>query len=724
MKVARGLVDDVVFEATSGAPSVNLADFTLSADVLGTADTGAGESLGAVQLRLEDVWGGSLYFPATATGSWQSLGGALDTALDNGTFNVNSPSFKVVVAFDNETLAWGTGGMLDVDNVLLTNDDSSGAAWYAGLHWPDLIAPTTDLEQLHVQADVKGDVVGGKFIVRAEAMSAVEAGLSEDFSTVAGNGGYFILPADLPGPDPGYLFRWIDGYDDGIEGEAAYGGINNGNIYDPGGVAATGLPTGGTDGTGSVEIRIENVGWGTDGGWYGGLSWVDQGLASEDLSQVILSADIKGTAVDFGDLGNYELRIEDEDGDRMYFLMTANGDWQSVGGALSTAVEGPAIDGEGDGTFNLDDVSYTVVVSFIDEVDSWLWGGILEVDNLYLTPVSRDVEVGSVSFEGTADGNWQTVGGFLTEGVSTLPSEGGVFWKPGQEVWGIDAWDAGVEREEAFAGFWGTAYLGTVGAEGVPNGGMGGTGGGKYYMSGVTTTAGGWWAGVAVHEHELNFTDLSQVEIYADVKGTWDPNQGQAPGTIFVKLESSANNMVEFTTVADGAWHTIGGSLDTGNLAGDFAYGTTTLYSLVVSCYGADASEWGEGGGGEVYFDNLMIKYNGTTFYAEDFDTVIGPVPNLSGVDSWTVTVTFDDELATWGTAGSLTVDNVVFEVGGGSCEGDLNGDNIVNLADLQILLSNYGNSGMSYEDGDLDGSGQINLADLQLLLSVYGTSC
>ena len=58
-------------------------------------------------------------------------------------------------------------------------------------------------------------------------------------------------------------------------------------------------------------------------------------------------------------------------------------------------------------------------------------------------------------------------------------------------------------------------------------------------------------------------------------------------------------------------------------------------------------------------------------------------------------------------------------------CDGDLNGDGTVGLADLQILLSNYGTlSGAGYEDGDLNGDGAVNLADLQLLLSFYGTVC
>ena len=45
---------------------------------------------------------------------------------------------------------------------------------------------------------------------------------------------------------------------------------------------------------------------------------------------------------------------------------------------------------------------------------------------------------------------------------------------------------------------------------------------------------------------------------------------------------------------------------------------------------------------------------------------------------------------------------------------GDLNGDSVVNAADLSILLSNWGTAG----PGDLDGSGTVNAPDLSILLS------
>lgn len=59
------------------------------------------------------------------------------------------------------------------------------------------------------------------------------------------------------------------------------------------------------------------------------------------------------------------------------------------------------------------------------------------------------------------------------------------------------------------------------------------------------------------------------------------------------------------------------------------------------------------------------------------------------------------------------------------TCPGDLDGDGDVDVADLAILLANFGAmSGVSAADGDLDRDGDVDVADLAILLANYGTIC
>jgi thermitase len=55
-------------------------------------------------------------------------------------------------------------------------------------------------------------------------------------------------------------------------------------------------------------------------------------------------------------------------------------------------------------------------------------------------------------------------------------------------------------------------------------------------------------------------------------------------------------------------------------------------------------------------------------------------------------------------------------------CPGDLNGDGVVELADLAILLADFGCAGGCA--GDVDGDGDTDQADLAALLAVYGEPC
>ena len=60
-------------------------------------------------------------------------------------------------------------------------------------------------------------------------------------------------------------------------------------------------------------------------------------------------------------------------------------------------------------------------------------------------------------------------------------------------------------------------------------------------------------------------------------------------------------------------------------------------------------------------------------------------------------------------------------------CEGDVDGNGIVNAQDLNLLLVAYGanDPDSRYDEAaDLVADGRIDLADLNYLLTFYGDSC
>jgi hypothetical protein len=85
-----------------------------------------------------------------------------------------------------------------------------------------------------------------------------------------------------------------------------------------------------------------------------------------------------------------------------------------------------------------------------------------------------------------------------------------------------------------------------------------------------------------------------------------------------------------------------------------------------------------------------------------------------------------DSGMADTGAGTPPLVDMGAYEFGLTSgCPADLNGDGTVSLADLAVLLSNFGRTGdATPADGDLSGDGSVNLADLAILLASFGESC
>lgn len=63
------------------------------------------------------------------------------------------------------------------------------------------------------------------------------------------------------------------------------------------------------------------------------------------------------------------------------------------------------------------------------------------------------------------------------------------------------------------------------------------------------------------------------------------------------------------------------------------------------------------------------------------------------------------------------------WELPSGVCEGDANGDRIVDFVDLNLVLTYFGQSGPNLP-GDFDGDGDVDFVDLNVLLANFGTGC
>jgi len=70
-----------------------------------------------------------------------------------------------------------------------------------------------------------------------------------------------------------------------------------------------------------------------------------------------------------------------------------------------------------------------------------------------------------------------------------------------------------------------------------------------------------------------------------------------------------------------------------------------------------------------------------------------------------------------------LFIDNLVFSGELAICDGDANGDGVVDFSDLNIALGQFSIGGPGL-GGDFDGDQQVNFADLNILLGRFNTAC
>ena len=134
-----------------------------------------------------------------------------------------------------------------------------------------------------------------------------------------------------------------------------------------------------------------------------------------------------------------------------------------------------------------------------------------------------------------------------------------------------------------------------------------------------------------------------------------------------------------------------------------------------------------DGGGGDVHAPADVTIVVGE-------NTLVFPCTDPPGEEPFALVIedldlcgnTLELTIADYSTSGYMMLSEVEF-LGRAPepCYGDLNGDNIIGIADLAHLLANYGmTDGAEYYDGDLENDGDVDLADLACLLGCYGETC
>jgi hypothetical protein len=113
----------------------------------------------------------------------------------------------------------------------------------------------------------------------------------------------------------------------------------------------------------------------------------------------------------------------------------------------------------------------------------------------------------------------------------------------------------------------------------------------------------------------------------------------------------------------------------------------------------------------ELYYDGVLFA-PGRLWTENNFSLGAG-IPEIQAIDLWS------------DTNEGMFVDDVTLLPEGGSCPsacpGDLNGDGRTDLADLGILLADFGCAPPGPCVGDLNGDGFTDLADLGILLADFG---
>ncbi len=211
------------------------------------------------------------------------------------------------------------------------------------------------------------------------------------------------------------------------------------------------------------------------------------------------------------------------------------------------------------------------------------------------------------------------------------------------------------------------------------------------------------------------FTSSGPAQGVAFKGNSWSGSEGWGifveNGNLYVRAcyehENTDTRVQTGTSVTGGEWHHVA-------LVLDADAGTLTAYlDGLGSGAGGDSNGW-------------VPAYSGVTFpVGVDFMTedplVIGNRPTL-GAGLYGMM----DDFAVWNRALSeqeiLAIFNGADILDGGPGQpGDLNGDGLVNSADLDLVRGNWGSAVQPGTSGDANGDGFVNSADLDIVRSNWG---
>lgn len=233
------------------------------------------------------------------------------------------------------------------------------------------------------------------------------------------------------------------------------------------------------------------------------------------------------------------------------------------------------------------------------------------------------------------------------------------------------------------------------------------------------------------------------------------PDGGDSgPGTISINVIASGaglpfSDQFPSTTFDTGNWATVGGAtIDAVGIAepsapnsarfngtpasGDNIVSRVIDLSLYTNLRVAYAFQVRGGGESPDSGDNLFIDYLNNTNTWTNLQTHLGTLPDGSTYTLVDVPLPADGKhgafqlrvrsTATAGAFDDWFVDDV--SITGAICQGDANGDGVINTADLTLLLGNFGDIAAGFSGGDFNVDGTVDTADLTALLQLFGTSC